>query len=320
MFSYYTTSIKPVAKPNQHVTKEVNIPRGSNARAISKILKSEKLIADDLVFLVYCRINNKAGFKAGKYELSNTMSVDQIADKLVTGKAIIDTVRFTIPEGFEIRQIVDKLVELGIADREALISALESHDYDYEFLKDLPKRKYRLEGYLFPDTYEVYRNTKAQDIVDKMLKRFDEVFNEKLRKRAKELDMTIDKVINLASIVEREAKLDKDRGLIAGVFYNRLRKKMLLQSDATVQYVFKERKEVVLYKDLEVDSPYNTYKYAGLPPGPIASPGLKSIEATLYPEDSDFLYFFAKKDGTNVFTKTYSDHINEQNKIKKANK
>ena len=129
--------------------------------------------------------------------------------------------------------------------------------------------------------------------------------------------MSIDQVVTLASIIEREARLDKERKIISGVFHNRLKKKMLLQSCATVQYLLKEPKEELLYEDLEIDSPYNTYKYAGLPPGPIASPGLAAIEAALYPEDTDFLYFFALEDGSHVFTKTYNEHINTQNKYRK---
>jgi len=128
--------------------------------------------------------------------------------------------------------------------------------------------------------------------------------------------MTIDEVVTLASIIEREAKTDEDRKLISSAFHNRLKNNMFLQSCATIQYILKERKEVLLYKDLEVQSPYNTYKNPGLPPGPIASPGLKSIEAALYPADTDYLYFFAKKDGTHVFSRTFKEHIQLQNKYK----
>jgi len=149
-----------------------------------------------------------------------------------------------------------------------------------------------------------------------MLSRFDTIFNDEYKKRAEELKMSIDEVITLASIIEREAKLEKDRKIISSVFHNRLKNKMLLQSCATIQYILKERKEVLLYKDLEVKSPYNTYKNPGLPPGPIASPGLKSIEAALYPDDTDYLYFFALNDGSHVFSKTFKEHIQAQNKYK----
>ena len=142
-----------------------------------------------------------------------------------------------------------------------------------------------------------------------MLSQFNKVYTDKLRDRQKELKMTIEQVVNLASIVEKEAVLDEDRPIIASVFYNRLKIGMPLQSDATIQYIFKERKKIVTYKDLEIDSPYNSYKNKGLPPTPIASPGIKSIEATLYPEKTEYLYFVANIDGGNNYSTNYEDHL-----------
>ena len=142
-----------------------------------------------------------------------------------------------------------------------------------------------------------------------MLSQFNKVYTDKLRDRQKELNMTTEQVVNLASIVEKEAILDKDRPIIASVFYNRLEIGMPLQSDATIQYIFKERKKIVTYKDLEIDSPYNSYKNKGLPPTPISSPGIESIKATLYPKKTDYLYFVAKMDGGNNYSKNYEDHL-----------
>ena len=167
------------------------------------------------------------------------------------------------------RQIVDKLVQDGLIDKDRFMAALNNGTYDYVFIKDIPDRENKLEGYLFPDTYEVYKGASEEEIINKMLAKFDASYNDDLKKRAKELGMTTDEVINLASIIEREAKLDSERKTISAVFHNRLDKNIKLQSCATVQYLLKERRDVLTYKDLEIKSPYNTYMFAGLPPGPI---------------------------------------------------
>ena len=142
-----------------------------------------------------------------------------------------------------------------------------------------------------------------------MLSAFDNEYNDNLKKKQKEMKMTLEEVINLASIVEKEAVLDEDRPIIASVFYNRLKIDMPLQSDATIQYIFEKRKQIVTYKDLEIDSPYNSYKNKGLPPTPISNPGIKSIEAVLNPADTDYLYFVAKMDGGNNYSTNYEDHL-----------
>jgi len=316
-YMYYNNGLDALNKIEANA-KEIVIPKGSTVKSISKILKDENMIKDSFVFELYCKINEKADkIKAGRYNISSSMKVSEIVDVLVSGKALIDTVKLTIPEGYNLAQIADRINSLGVVSPESIQAALKADVYEYEFIEQIPEREKKLEGYLFPDTYEIYKNTTAEAIIRKLLERFDDVFTEEFRNRAEELNMSIDQVVTLASIIEREARLDKERKIISGVFHNRLKKKMLLQSCATVQYLLKEPKEELLYEDLEIDSPYNTYKYAGLPPGPIASPGLASIEAALYPEDTDLLYFFALDDGSHVFTKTYNEHINAQNKYRK---
>lgn len=319
-FLFYNSNLNAVSSTGNASDKEITIQKGSSVRTIAILLENEHLIKNNLVFRIYCKINKKEKIIAGKYILNPSMSILQITDKLISGKVHIDTLRFTIPEGFEMRQIADKLSAEGIMTKEqfekAVSAAAVEASYKYEFIKELPVRDNRLEGYLFPDTYDIYKNAAAEDVVGKMLGRFDTVYTETFRQRAKELDMTMDEVITLASIIEREAKHDDERKVISAVFHNRLKKKMMLQSCATIQYLLKERKEILTYKDLEIKSPYNTYKNIGLPPGPIASPGIKSIEAALYPENVDYLYFVAKNDGSHVFTRTYKEHINAQNKIK----
>ncbi|MDF2592736.1 MAG: mltG [Clostridia bacterium] len=313
-YQYYNSNLAAAA-PNG-TEQEITIAKGSSVKAISSQLENQGIIKNANVFSIYCKLSDKASkIKAGKYILSSAMSVEQIVNKLAAGNAETNSARFTIPEGFELRQIADRLEAQGLINKDEFYAAIEKSDFNYSFIKDIPSREGKLEGYLFPDTYEVFKNATEQEIIDKMLGRFDKVFTAEYRQRAKELNMTFDQVITLASIIEREAKLDKDRKLVSAVFHNRIKKNMKLESCATVQYLLKEQKPVLTYKDLEVNSPYNTYMYAGLPKGPIASPGAKSIEAALYPDDVDFLFFFATKDGSHIFSRTYKEHLAAQNKI-----
>lgn len=313
---YYNLSLKPVKAEEGNIIT-VTIPSGANSNKIGAILEEKHLIRNKTMFKLYSKINGlDSKYKAGTYDISSSMDVKAISEILRNGKGFAETVKFTIPEGYEVRMIIDRLVELGLGEREKYEDLMKKADFDYSFIKPIKREEGKLEGYLFPDTYEVYKSSDEKEIIKKMLSRFDTIFNDEYKKRAEELKMSIDEVITLASIIEREAKLEKDRKIISSVFHNRLKNKMLLQSCATIQYILKERKEVLLYKDLEVKSPYNTYKNPGLPPGPIASPGLKSIEAALYPDDTDYLYFFALNDGSHVFSKTFKEHIQAQNKYK----
>ncbi len=315
-YFYYTSELNAVSSADRAAEKEIVIAKGSSLKVIAGALEKENLIRNKLVFEIYCKLNKTADkMKAGKYQLSNGMTVAEIVDKIASGKALISTVHFTVPEGFNLEQIIDRISETGTVTRDEVASAVNSKTYDYAFIKEIPDRENKLEGYLFPETYEVYKDAGAEEYIDKMLKQFDTVFTPEYRSRAKELNMSIDEVITLASIIEREAKHENERKTISAVFHNRLKKGMMLQSCATIQYLLKEQKAVLTYKDLEIQSPYNTYKNAGLPPGPIASPGKSSIEAALYPEQVDYLYFVAKEDGSHVFTKTYREHLNAQNKI-----
>ncbi len=317
-YSYYYRGLQAVSKTGSASQKEIVIPKGAALKSISKILEKEGMIKNRHVFWMYCKINKNADkIKAGRYSIENSMSIPEIAEVIVSGKALIDTVKFTIPEGYNLERIAEKLASLEVVSRESIRASLEAGKYDFDFIKLIPERENKLEGYLFPDTYEIYRDTTAEAIIEKLLLRFDSVFTEEYKKRAEELNMTIDQIITLASIIEREARLDSERKIISAVFHNRLKKKMMLESCATVQYLLKEQKEELTYKDLEIESPYNTYKHAGLPPGPIASPGHKAIEAALYPENSDYLYFFTKDNSSHIFSRTYEEHISAQNKMRK---
>ncbi|MDF2546514.1 MAG: hypothetical protein K0R93_1412 [Anaerosolibacter sp.] len=310
---YYYQSIGPVNAQNQDVVV-IEIPKGASTLKIAQILKENHLIKNDFSFRILSKLSKAEGkMQAGRYQMNRGMDAASIIDNLIEGSVLRDAVKFTIPEGFELRQIADRLESLGLINREKFMDFANNGDFQYKFLEGIPKGVNRLEGFLFPDTYEISKGATEEEILTKMLDRFDSVFTEDDYKRAEELNMTVQEVITLASIVEREAQLEKERPIISGVFHNRLNRGMLLQSCATVQYVLGERKVNLSLKDINIDSPYNTYKNIGLPPAPIASPGKASLEAALYPSKTDFYYFVVKSDGEHSFSKTYEEHLKAKN-------
>ncbi len=290
--------------------KSVEIAQGSSIVSVADTLKKEKVISKKIKFITEAILSgNKGNIKYGKFDFKDGMSYGEVINTLVTEGAKKDTIRLLIPEGYSVENIIDKMSEAGIGDKESINAAL-SKDYDYEFLKNIPdKGKYRLQGFLFPATYEFYRGTAPEEAIDKMLAEFEKQY----KTVATGYDNVYD-IITVASIIEREAKIDSERATISGVIKNRLDKGMKLQLCATVLYEItdgKYDKQKVYYKDLKTDSPYNTYMYEGLPPGPIANPGIKSIEAAMNPEKHDYLYYHTneeKNDGSHIFTKTYEEH------------
>ena len=233
------------------------------------------------------------------------------------------SVRITIPEGYNIKQIAQLLYEKKlIKSTDEFIDLTNKLKFDYLFLDEIKRNENKLEGYLFPDTYEFDKKITEKEIIQRMLDNFNEKFIPIFYKKSKELKMTVDQIITLASIIEREAKINSDRKIVSSVFYNRLNNKnkslKLLQSCATIQYIIFNKegkvKDKLTEKDTKIDNLYNTYLYQGLPPGPIASPGILSIEAALYPENTNYLYFVAKGDGSHAFSKTLNEHNAAKNK------
>lgn len=287
----------------------VEIPEGASVVEISNILKREGIIKIPLLFTQVAKLNGRSNFKFGRHELSSNMAYPVIMDELEKNVSFESVAKVTIPEGYELRQIVDLLVSEKIVKREEFLSALEK-DYDYPFLKGI-NREQRLEGYLFPATYEFAYNASPEDIIKTMLNKFANEFDISMVKRADEIGMSIDQVVILASIIEREAASDDDRGLVSSVFHNRLMADSVypyLQSCATVQYILKERKPVLSLNDIKIESPYNTYINKGLPVGPIASPGKASMLAALYPIESDYYFFVVDSTGNHVFSRTLEEH------------
>lgn len=287
---------------------KVTIPPGSTMRTASDSLAKAGIVQSSRLFRAYASFKRgDRGIKAGTYLLQRGANWNVVLDALRRGKGIVHVV--TIPEGFSIGQIGPLLVSKLGAPADSVDVAVR----DTLLLHQLDVPTPTLEGYLFPDTYTFSDGTTARVAVETMVHRFEQVWKPEWTARLDTLHLTRNDVMALASIVETEARLAPERPLIAAVYTNRLRTGMLLQADPTVQYALGKHVARVYYKDLEVDSPYNTYKYKGLPPGPIASPGRLSIEAALYPANVPFVYFVAFPDGHHEFRRDLAGH--EQAKI-----
>ena len=317
---YYNSLLNPADSNGEK--KIVEIPKGYTVKDVAKLLEKEGIIKKDLAFEVAVKLDNKQNqLQSGRYLLSSSMAMNEIINSIANGQAIDDSIKVTIPEGYELEMIAEKMEQAGLTTKEKFIKAAQNIDqYDYPFLESLPRdkdRKYLLEGYLFPDTYKFSKDVTEEEIIDAMLNRFNKVFKKRYYKRVEQLGMTVDDIVTMASLIEREAKHDNERALISGVYYKRLDMGMKLQCDATIQYALGEQKQRLLYSDLEIDSSYNTYKHAGLPVGPISSVGEASIKAALYPEDTDYIYYVAKEDGSHVFSRTLEEHNKAKNEVLK---
>lgn len=310
------------------------IEEGSNSAEIADLLEQQGLIRNASIFSYYLKYKKLGtGFQAGTYAMTPGLDIQEIIRRLNAGETVREeTIRVTIPEGFTMRQTIAALVQAGF-DEEKLLgyakdpaSLFEADSSGAAALRAsrIPENeayRFALEGYLFPETYELPLSVDESQALRRMALELDRklaTLPEGWEARLEELGVTFHELMTIASLVEREVVVDAERPLVAGVIYNRLAIKMPLQIDATVQYLFDEQKERLFEKDLQIESPYNTYLNGGLPPGPIASPGLASIEAALYPESSDYLFYVTKKDGTgeHYFGKTYEEHLRN---IRKSN-
>ena len=310
---------------------EVTITKGMSANSVSKLLEENGIIKNSFIFGYYLVLKEEgANFQAGRYELKPGMDKLEVIAKLNAGDVMKqETVKFTIPEGYSILQIADKLAAEGIADRDKFL-ALTNEQRTWSgaetvlFIpKELPTAKYRLEGYLFPDTYEVVKGVSEEEIILRLLKEQDRKLStlpEDWVDQLDKLNISMHQMLTVASIIEREVMVDEERAKVAGVIYNRLAEPMRLQVDATIQYALGEQKELLSYEDTELDDPYNTYTIDGLPPGPIANPSLESIKAALYPEEHNYLFYVTKKDGSNthLFAETYQQHQRNIEKSKQT--
>jgi len=308
---YFYADFMP-GKQSQEVV--ITVPEGAGTAHIAETLKKDGLINSKFFYRVMSKLTGTDGkYNFGKFSIPKGAGYREIFNTLTHSGKNINSVKVTIPEGYEIYKIADMLEQKGLIDKDKFYYLIDYGEFNYDFIDELPLRDNRLEGYLFPSTYEFAPNDEY-GIINEMLMQFDKMYK-KYAERANEMDMTMDEVVTLASIVEREAKGDEDRKLVSSVFHNRLKSNEMpyLQSCATVQYVLRERKPVLSVDDTKIDSPYNTYINKGLPIGPIASPGEKAVEATLYPENTDYLFFVVGPDGKHQFSKTFGEHIQNKN-------
>lgn len=302
--------VQPVTGAGDKI--RLNIPRGSTVTEVAKLLEEKGLINNSGSFVWFVYLTGRQNqIKAGNYFLEPGISFAELLKELKTGRPII--YRVTIPEGLRQDEITELLAARGLVERETFSALLRNEEFLRTYLPEFGPSS--AEGFLFPDTYEFAEGMSEEEIAATFLRRFRRVWEEVAGRGVSDNFSLMDRVI-LASIVESEAKLAEERPIIASVFLNRLRKGYPLQSCATVLYALGERKSRLLYKDLEYDSPYNTYLHYGLPPGPISNPGRASLEAAFHPAETDFLYFVARPDGGHVFSRTYREHLNARNHIK----
>jgi len=296
-----TVLFSPLPMLNSYI--EIEIPYGTTFREVADIFTKENIIKDRNLFVFFGRVTGiDRKIRAGYYSIDSSMNHIDLLRALRKGQIIEYTI--TILEGDSLREIGQKLSEKGIVSQKDFEQIAYDEDLLFTYDIDAPS----LEGYLFPDTYNIPKGMKPEYAVGMMIIRLREKFSPDLMKRASELGFSEREVLTLASIVEKEAAIDEERPIISGVYHNRLKKKIRLQADPTSIYGMKSFKEKITLSDLKRKTPYNTYVIHGLPPGPIASPGIKSITAALYPADVSYLYFVSNNDGTHHFSVSATEH------------
>ncbi|MCQ9210627.1 endolytic transglycosylase MltG [Granulicatella seriolae] len=324
-YRYVDTNIQPV-DASQTQTFEVEIPSGSSVREIADILQTNKVIRNAKIFNYYTKMKNVSEFKAGFYKFSSSMTLDQVITALTGGgqDQSETAAKILIREGDQLKDIAKAVEEATAYTAEEFIAKAQDMTFFNLLLETYPKlltasnyvadTRYHLEGYLFPATYDVDKNSTLQMIITAMVKKTDEVMS-KYYDQIEEKGTDVHKILTMASLVEKEGVSDEDRKLIAGVFYNRIKDDMMLQTDISVLYALDVHKEIVTLQDLEVDSPYNLYKHYGMGPGPYNSPSDHAIQAALNPTDSTYLYFLADTStGKVYYSETYEQHMELQAK------
>lgn len=298
------------------------VEKGQGSKEIALSLEKQGLIKRALVFRTYVLLFGVSGkLQAGTYQLSPAMNIPQIVKKFVSGDTIKE--KITIPEGWNLRDIgwyfegkgmfqaeeLFELVGFPAIDYSQAIDLPLPKDFsaDYSFLKDKPQN-IGLEGYLFPDTYEINKGDNLEEIVEKMLNNFDKKLTPDLREEIINQNKSIFEIVTMASLLEKEVRTLEDRKLVSGILWKRKNYNIPLQVDATITYLTGKKTIKVSKEETEIDSPYNTYKYLGLPLGPICNPGLESILAALYPENSEYWYYLSTLEGETIFSKTLEEH------------
>ena len=306
------------------IEMDITISEYDNTSDIAEKLYDFGIIKYPSIFRIYAKLRNQNDvYAGGTYTVSPSMNYDQLFIELKGKNIARDQISLTIREGWTVEDIIDLFVSKNMGSRAEFVNVINNHDFDYWFVKELvdlsPDRTYRLEGYLFPDTYYFYTDASEVAIIDKMLSNFNKKFVEPYREFVAGTKYTVDDMIIMASLIQAEARYAEEYGNIASVFHNRLNNPSYeyigarLQCDATIQYVLAERKENLTAVDLETDNPYNTRIHAGLPPGPIGNPSLNAIHFALEPAETDYYYFVSYPGGKTEFSATNAEH-----EIKKA--
>ncbi|MEA3485466.1 MAG: endolytic transglycosylase MltG, partial [Candidatus Aerophobetes bacterium] len=290
--------------------------KGADSFKIAQILHQEKVIKNKTFFILLCKILNwEKALKAGKYEF-NSLSMFKVLSKLRKGE--IKVYKITIPEGLPKWAVAEILSQKGVVGKEDFLSVVNNPPQLERSNLSFPLPEDTLEGYLYPDTYYFIKGEDPQKIAKKFLSRFKEkafpIYQEAKNKNG----LSLKKVVTLASIVEKEARVSSEKPIIAGVFYNRLRKGMKLRADPTIKYALGDFRSKLTHRELKTPSIYNTYLHYGLPPSPICNPGKDSIYAVVHPAKVDYLYFVARGDGSHKFSKTYGEHLRAVSRYRKG--
>lgn len=300
---------------------EITVESGMSSGQIIKMLKDEGVISQQLTFQLYAGLRNSTSkFKPGVYLLNSNMSYDEIIVILQTGNEKENTVRITFPEGMTLREIANLLEEKGVCKAEDLYSYLETANLEekYDFIEKIPKdenRFRRFEGYFFPDTYEFFLGESPERVTARFLTNFDSKITDDMYARMKNMNLTLDEAITLASMIQEESSGHEEMGRVSSVFHNRLDDSTnypRLQSDVTIFYVNKDIKPFLQINDQEMYDAYNTYKCTGLPVGPVCNPGLDAIKAALYPEDTDYYFFLTDANGKFYYAETADQHYQNE--------
>lgn len=320
-YNYVNAGLKPLDRNDKKLV-QVEVPSGSSNRQIGDILEEEEVIRDGMVFNFYTKFKNLTNFQAGYYQFSPNMTLDQISKELQQGgsaEPLDDASKLTIPEGYDVDQIASLIAKKTDFKKEDFIKVMKDEKFfdqlksQYsDLLTDAGNAKdvrYRLEGYLFPATYNVHKNRSLEDLVTQMVDTTNQILTP-YYSQIKEKGLNVQEVMTLASLVEKEGVTQSDRKKIAQVFFNRIEAQMPLQSDISILYALGEHKELVTYKDTEVDSPYNLYTNSGYGPGPFDNPSQEAILAVLDPTETEAYYFVADiSTGKVYYAKTYEEHM-----------
>jgi len=288
------------------------VEKGQNVFQIAENLEKEDLIKNRFFFDFYVLANgNQRNLQAGEYSLSPSLNLVEITKKIVSGDVV--KLEVAIPEGFTIDQIEERLNEKanlwGNASGQIKIKNFKIRDFkdDYDFLETAPPN-FNLQGFLFPATYQFSPKVSAEEAIRKMLEKFDKELTPDLREKIKRQEKSIFEIVIMASLLEKEVQTEEDKELVSGILWKRLENDIPLQVDATITYITGKRTTKISKEETQIDSPYNTYKYLGLPIGPICNPGLDSIKAAMYPEESEYWYYLSIPGGKTIFSETLEKH------------